>query len=822
MSVSARQNKKRRNPNNRERTVTTLTPLSSEDPPMSSPFSVASSSAANNNPSSSAYQPPSSYEAFGNADFKPQPPFFSQQQHQKHRSVDLPGKNDLERLQNLKNIIKSNQHSNYRPIPQPAALAAHYLGPIPTSQDHSQFRNMDGSTQAITSTGSRPSSPADQGRRPPRLQSKDWDSSTAPRKHSLTNGSNGAQPTNNTNTTNNQGYGGRYSAPSGPDTSNIQGGAKPSSMESLPTGPRSISDAASSSPRFTSGVPRSSTGTSEQARISDDRFGHGESTYSGPRGSSNNDNKSAYDSKDNLRRPRENSWSARDGPPIDERRRDVDRAPPSPRPALNGSGGGGGGSDTRSSTSDRSYIPREPLSRDDRFHDRDRERERERYDRDRRDWERDSRRPPYDRFRPPPEVIRRPPPEQRHYEPDYSDRAPPPRRSDVVVKEEPISDSRRLEDLRRPPTPMAVDRPPVRSDNDLLATPSRLPPPPPSGESRLPPSDTSRPPLSSDSRALVASPRAPAADIRPTRGASFDERHVVKPAPADDRRGPDVGPPPPVSRPTDIAGTSRPIPDVRERARDVPATTTTTSTSRPHIPLEDRISRPLQDRIGQPEHRTQPAPPPLTASRQEPGRPLEERLSAIPVSADSRDQRGRIPERAERPPPTRPQVMEDRTAARPAPPAPPPPASAQDERRVDDRPGRYTREMSPAGERSSYPPARDDARTASKGPPSPRSSAREYRPAPPPRSISRERSATSYRPEDRSYMPDDRRSDAMDVDAPSRYADSRSSVYNRPFTPPTAADLARDRARAAAAAAPYSPLNRPPHDSQAHSYDEDR
>ncbi|KAG6856286.1 hypothetical protein H0H87_005769 [Tephrocybe sp. NHM501043] len=858
--MSARQNKKQRkgrnNPNTRERTVTTLTedpntpylvPLPSEEPAgtlMSSPFSVASSSAGNA-PSSSAYQPPSNYEAFAFTDFTHQPQFFSpqaqqqQQQPGKVPAVQLPGANDLERLENLKNIIKTNQHSNYRPIPQPAALAAHYLGPIPPPAEPTQYgNNNDGPSQAILATGSGPSSPVDNGRRPPRLSSKEWENS-AQRKLSTTNG---VQPANNVQSDSSpvsarpltpfspfsfsiqtnqpiQGYGGRFNedanTPAAINTSNLQAGSNTNSAGPLSAGPKSIDTHMTDTPttltegpepssRFDSSNVRSASGNPEPARIPADRLGHGETGYGGPRGPPSTD-KSTFDNKDELRTPRDSSWSARDGSHPDDRRRDLDRPPPSPRMTLNGNAGG---SDTRSNPGDRPILPRDPLPRDDRYYDRERERERERdyRDRDRRDWDRD-RRPTYDRFRGPPEVVRRPPPEQRHYEPDYGDRGPP-RRYDI--KEEPISDSRRLSDLRRLPSPMVEDRHPVRPDDNRPPLSARLPP---SSDSR-PPIEASRPPPHPDTRAPLPAPRPPTPDNRPVREPSFGDRHA-KPGPPEERRGPplppDVRAPVPPVRSAEIPGATRPA---DTRSRDVPLAPV--EASRPPVALEERSSRPsLQDRISDPERLSQQPP----ASRPEPARPasLEERLSAIPVSADSREQRGRIPER---PPPPRPaQPIDDRTASRP----PPTPPLAHDDRRVDDRPGRYTRPMSPVADRATYPPpssaahsspiVREDPR-AVKSPPSPRPVARDYRPA---RPLSRERSGGSYRPEDRNYVPDDRRSDAMDVDASSRYNDSRSIPYNRPFSPPSAADLARDRARAAQY--PPSPP-RPHHDAP--PYDDDR
>ncbi|KAG6810312.1 hypothetical protein H0H92_012466 [Tricholoma furcatifolium] len=827
--MSARQNKKqRKGRNNRERTVTTLTedpnthflvPRPSEEPAgslMSSPFSVASSSTPNV-PSSSAYQPPSNYEAFPSfTEFGSQQQFFSQQvqqqqqQMQKPKPIALPGANDYERLENLKNIIKSNQHANFRPVPQPEALAAHYLGPLSTPQlsmEQNQFR---GPADGPLSASSNPSSPVDLTRGPPRLQNKEWEQ--IPQRKpvpanaaSLTNNvlsdsshisapsltSSSSFPFSTQTNMPSQGYIGRFdqdhNAPAAIDTSNLQGGsttnsagpisAEPKSIEvSMSDTPTTMPEGAGPSPRFDSSV---------RPTPSNYERGHGDTSYSGPRGPGTTD-KGSYDGKDELRTPREGSWTMKDGPPPDDRRRDLDRPPPSPRTTMTGSAGG---SDTRSNPGDRP-----PISRDDRFYDRDRDRDYR--DRDRRDWDRRPIIPDRyrdDRYRMPPEAVRRPPPEQRHYEPDYGDRGPPRR---YEVKEEPISDARRLADLRRPPSPLADDRRPLRPEEDRTPLSARLLP-------------------ASDPRGAVDVSRSSHPDSRPpappARTATPESRHVrpsfeernAKPAVPDERRAPpsDSRPAVPPARTADASSANRPT-DARDH-RDVALTPA--ETSRPSIPLEERIgTRPsLQERIGQPaDHITQ-----SPASRPEPARPaatLEERLSAMPVSTDPRDQRARVTDRTDNvPPPVRStQSIDDRTAARPL-----PAASAQ-----DDRPGRYTRAMSPPGERSTYPPPH----SASSAPraPSPRSN---YRPS---RPLSRER-ASSYRPEDRHYMTDDRdrRADAMDVDTP-RY--DRMVPYNRPFSPPSAADLARDRARAAQYQPPPSPPRGPPHTHDQVPYDDDR
>jgi hypothetical protein len=43
-----------------------------------------------------------------------------------------PGQGDLEALERLKEFIKNNQHEIFRAVPQPAALANLYKGPLPS------------------------------------------------------------------------------------------------------------------------------------------------------------------------------------------------------------------------------------------------------------------------------------------------------------------------------------------------------------------------------------------------------------------------------------------------------------------------------------------------------------------------------------------------------------------------------------------------------------------------------------------------------------------------------------------------------------------
>jgi hypothetical protein len=789
-----------------------------------------------------------------------QQPFYPpQQQPQQQLNLPL-GQNDLEILEKLKEMIKNGQHEAYKAVPQPAALASIYLGPnsqaqVPYHPEQApdfQHNVDDGPSQGNQPQNSVPSSPVDLGRRPPRIQSKDgWDPSG--RKPSAVSGG-GAQPINNVLSASSpdvaspantvqflQSNGGRYNqsnngAPSAINTNlhgkaNLTGplsaGLKSSNdvhMSDTNPSPLTISTTGGPEPpspsqrsaRFDGATPSRFSGTNssgnlDQARPQNDRLGHGESPYgSGPRGPDDVslDKNSTFDGKDDLSRtPRESGWSVRDGPPpLDDRRRDSDRPLPSPTSrSMNGLGG----PDVRPNGPDnRGPPPPSGPPRDDRYYDRDRERDR---DRDRRDWDRERDRRPFDRFRDPRMTdARRPPPEQRHYEPDY-DRQPIPRRYDHRGPDEPPVDSRRPIDVRAPPTPTPNDdrgvRPPLVDD--------RL------SSARAPPGDLrgsidSR--SSHDSRAPPPDPRAPLPDNRPVRGPSFDDRNV-KPSPADDRRGPPpaddrtVRAPAPPARPADAPGVGRPSADDRG-VRASPLPPVEDRNARPQVPLEERLTRPsLQDRLSQPPSGR---PEANHLSRQA---SLEERLShpavapadlggrPIPVSDDRTGRPASIPDR-------------DRVGVRPGPHDERngrPPSMQDDRIRLDDRTvrpvDRYTRPATPTASDAALPlhrpaaypspraasVARDDPRVAKGGPPSPphRPASRDYRP--PGRPISRERMdvrTSTYRPDDRGY-PDDRRpSDPMDVDAPPRYSDSRGVPYNRPFSPPSAADLARDRARA--------------------------
>lgn len=66
-----------------------------------------------------------------------------------------PGQGDLEALERLKEIIKSNQHEIFRAVPRPAALASLYKGPLsPLVPPHrEQISGSIPETSATTSSG---------------------------------------------------------------------------------------------------------------------------------------------------------------------------------------------------------------------------------------------------------------------------------------------------------------------------------------------------------------------------------------------------------------------------------------------------------------------------------------------------------------------------------------------------------------------------------------------------------------------------------------------------------------------------------------------
>lgn len=522
----------------------------------------------------------------------------------------------------------------------------------------------------------------------------------------------------------------------------------------------------------------SMTQKAEQDRLMNDRLARGDTGYGNARTDPNGmdiDKGLPYDDvKDELSRPsRDMAWSHRDGPPsLEDRRPDLDRSGPtgSSRPGINGNS-----HDTRTSGPGERGAPPGPTSaRDDKFSDHERdERDRDR-DRFRKDWQYDrdrDRRLLIDRARM--TDTRRPPLDQRYYEPDYD--RPPVRRYEPKGSEDTPISAGRLSDPRSPSVPAQHPRPPPPDDD---RTSGRAP-----GDSRPP--DFRAP----DSRVLPP-------DTRQARSLPMDERHGLPLTDDHAIRS--------VARPTEPPASIRTPGE--DRARVVP-------------PLEKRITLPsIQDRS---------QPPTSESDRISRQGTLEERLSH-PVTESPVEHAGRgfppdnrihkpasnVVTDRDRPP--RPGAADIRSV--------PPNSLPQDDRalRSDDRPvrigERYTRPVTPTSSlhRSTYPqhsPARDDGRpkvpiSPILRPPPPRS---DYRP--PGRDISRERTTIrpgNYRPEsDRPYH-DDRRPDAMDLDGPPRYTDNRPY---RHFSPPSAADLSRDRARQQQPFPPSPPRAVPPLDT---------
>ncbi|TFK44078.1 hypothetical protein BDQ12DRAFT_672351 [Crucibulum laeve] len=835
--MSARQNKKQRkgrnNPNNRERTVTTLTedpnssylvPTPSEEPAgaaLISAFAVNTPSVNPNNIPAQVF-PMAPNFTFGYNGFAG--PMHGNVHHQQHQpqqqnffpqpqapSIMLPpGKNDLEILENLKEMIKQGQHEFYRAVPQPAALASLYLGPSappqhqvahhPEQAPHDYHANDAQQQQQVPNQANAdPTSPIDVGRRPPRMQNKEgWDPSgrkpivPGPQPQNNVLSASSLRPLSAANTTFSQNiqahnqqptrYNGDNSSrnslsninTSSLNTGNIGTGPpsatvknEPDVNSSVPGG--GLTDSPSlRSARYDSaaqrlpGVPPSPGAGNQkvdQPRPLNDRLDHGESGYGGSRptsGDISSEKNAVYDSKDDLARGRE-GWSHRDGPhPSDDRRHEPDRA--GRPPGVNG----------QDHPIDRSIDrgpPMPPPLRDDRYPDRDRD-ERDR-DRDRRrDWppyDRDRDRRPYERPRDPRELrapdMRRP--DSRHYEPEYD--RPPVRRFDGKDEPPMSAGGRRLSDARSPPIDDRVTRPPPPVDDRLS---SARPP----VDSR--PSVDSRPPL--DHRALPDS-RAPPPDDRSIRG--------PPPPPSNDRRGPPPdprpgsgpfssdrpAPPTPVARPTSAA--SR-VPE--DRSARPPPTPVEDRSARPQVPLEDRLSRPpsLQDRLNTPPASRVPEPERFTrqASLEERIAPAGDHNGRPPPVGDHIRLSNATPDRERDRVPPRPVPGDERSRTS----MPDPRVSSQDDRpvRPDDR-----------GVRPEDRGVRPDVRV--------RSDDRSIRPddrgvRPPDDRGIRPLNDHGVHPDDRAVRPDDRRPEDRVVRPDERRPDERGRPvggYSRPITP---------------------------------------
>lgn len=196
-----RKKKGRANQQNRERTVTTLTedpstqflvPTPSEEPAganMSSPFSISSSSGGGTN-NNAPNVPNGTYQTPGNFGYQGPYPngndnYMEAGQQQPYiPQVTMPlGKDDYERLENLKAMIKSGQHDRYQPIPKPIPLLDVYQEGLAQSVALAQqlvsyagAGYNEGSYDvgsAVSDLATKSTLPSDSTRRLPRIQTKD-------------------------------------------------------------------------------------------------------------------------------------------------------------------------------------------------------------------------------------------------------------------------------------------------------------------------------------------------------------------------------------------------------------------------------------------------------------------------------------------------------------------------------------------------------------------------------------------------------------------------------------------------------------------------
>ncbi|KAF4597835.1 hypothetical protein EYR38_006226 [Pleurotus pulmonarius] len=291
----------------------------------------------------------------------------------------------------------------------------------------------------------------------------------------------------------------------------------------------------------------------------------------------------------------------------------------------------------------------------------------------------------------------------------------------------------------------------------------------------------------------VSVPRSPGPSAPPS---AVDERSRILPSRINTEDRP---------RLEERIGNTRVLPSLQDRL------------TRPEDPLPARQTSSLEDRIS---HST--APPTITAS------PVRSsaNTAAPPSSVDTRLPRPPIVSEGPsgRPPP-RPTDDRQDLASRAAPRTPLLPArpdARPDDRPPVGRPGdtRYP-PRPPSPDRSRAPPMSrptgyDSHRASSvvrdtdpRGtrPPVSRPSLS------PPRSVDTRDRLPPPLPREHSLPPpprgggyaDDRRSDAMALDPPSRFNDTRSTYPPRRFSPPSAADIARDRERARGMYPPPSP-----------------
>lgn len=691
---------------------------------MSSPFSVTSSPGGNNNAVPPRFAVPYSYNMA---------PVHHQQRQSfyHHTSMLPPGKNDLEALESLKTMIKDGQHEFYRAYPQPAALASLYLGP-PTglSQAPPHPEQMPGEyrTPHLSWPGHDDSSDNNN-------LSSDVPGKTSAETHSEC-----------LNDNNNETPSPISAGPKQHEATSVSGNGdssstvdiKPTAAQSEEDGPHDVGDA--------SGGPASSTDDGKNDGLPSVIEREGE--YSAERPRDTSPSKSACDTNDDSKLPRENSWSRPDASPDDRRTRQDDRqAYPPTRSAFEPRGSG---NDSRIPSGNK--VP----------FDRDRDRE---HDHDRgRDWERDRERP---RDRRPDFHFRsygrshapRPPPELRHYEPNYSSDYLPRRydsrdmdldrrgghRNGSYDDRKPPLDDRRFSTDERPSRAFLPCSPDHRNRGRSLDDRPITPP----GTGNVTEDRPIRLPIASDD--TVPAPRP-----------GLDDRSRL---PTGEDRGSRV-PPPPEQRPT-----------------------------RPPVPLEERISQSvpsLQDRLSQPV---------LARVDNLTGRQpsLEERLSLAPLpTATASSVTAPATVATER------SISDDRGGRSGT-------IDTSRTTMLNDRPtdtrsaanGMFSRPATPPVSRTtSYVPparatsvARDDHRMlppTSKDsiPPVDRSNVRDFRAS---RDLSRERPAPPYRSDVERSFGDNRDRTIIDVDAPIRFPDTRGPPLRRLTPPPPRPS---DRARA--------------------------
>ncbi|CCM03197.1 uncharacterized protein FIBRA_05321 [Fibroporia radiculosa] len=670
--MSTRQNKKRKgrsNVINRERTVTTLTdgsegsfliPTTPEEPAgniMSPPFPIALSGSSGAQNISPAFNTFPTFPAYNGYMAPLAAPAFAPQRSQPFfppPSQGMPGQNDLEVLERLKESIKNGQHEFFRAIPQPAVLADLYMGPnssgqvpphpeqVPPDYQHSGFDVPLPHNGHLADNGSFADINGGFSDRNNRTQPQDIElrhdkrnpMMTQPSVSDLQSDSNNVAQSTLPSSKSDVSMG----LPTPPSNDEIRVKSENSPIAS-DTSPAGLHD----KPEATLDTSRSGHSGYQQAdsksigRTTSDRSLAAESTTAQKPLSASPSKSSLYDSKDDIRQSRD-TWPYRNGstdkPRIDSDRRPGGEARPSNAVSMDARGSGPG--------------PR--------FHDRERDRDKDR------DWERDrdrDRRSDYARYRDDQRSdersrvsdTRRPYESRwadaRRYDTKPSDssngpvRVPPPSDDRSSLEHRPTrslgeersinrlhsdnASTRSFED-RRPPGPSSTDERPTKV---LPAEDRRGPAPPQSDRPREP-----------DDRRPLPSSAAPAPTPGDRVGRPYDDRRAPPPSIADrqarpvgdDRRTPglllavndrqtrvsDDRRPPPPGWNDDRRG---PVPSVSDRQvrlsddrRPVPAQVSDRST---RLPIDDSRTPlpPSGDRAIRPPGEERRPPPPVTEDR---------------------------------------------------------------------------------------------------------------------------------------------------------------------------------------------------------------